>query len=68
MIALIIIIMMASLIGMPFMLLFLLSKCISAVKHILFYCRHISILELIHVFVCSCYRNVCLSLARCLWE
>ena len=37
----------------PYMLLFLLSKRNSAAKPMLFYYRNISILELIHVFVCS---------------
>ena len=44
---------MASFMRMPFMLVFYQSKCISAIKRILFYYFHVSIFELIHAFVCS---------------
>jgi len=36
----------------PFMLVFHQSKCISAVKRMLFYYRHIYIFVFVHVFVC----------------
>jgi len=45
--------MMAPFIRMPYMLLFHQSKCICVIKRILFYHRHVYILELIHVFAYS---------------
>jgi len=44
---------MVSFIRMPFMLVFHESECISAIKPILFYYRHVYILTFFHSFVCS---------------
>jgi len=44
---------MASFIRMPFMHVFHQSKCINAIKRILFYYRYVCILVFFHVFVCS---------------
>jgi len=44
---------MASIMSIPFMLVFHQSKCISAIKRILFYYFHVYIFEFIYVFVSS---------------
>jgi len=42
---------MASIMSVPFMLVFHQSECISAIKRMLFYYLHIYIFDFIHVFV-----------------
>jgi len=44
---------MASFMRMPFTLVFHQSECISAIKRLLFYYRHVCILLFFRVFVCS---------------
>jgi len=53
---------MVSFIRMPFMLVCHQSKCISAIKRILFYYRHVYILVQFRV---PCYFDACLNIVRC---
>ena len=65
----IIIVVMASFMRVPFMLVFYQSNCVSASKRILFYYGHVCILVFFHVLLCSLLMGyACLSLVRCVWE
>jgi len=60
---------MASFMRVPFIFVFHQSKCISAIKRIIYYYRHVYIFVFFHVFVRSLsLRCMLKSIARCVWE